>query len=455
MLWSQEKISIAYLSGGKLTIAFFKNKNGQAVLTQLYEVQFSESEAADYKVGDPHLFSKKLTAFLDEKRLDLGNLIIVLPDEAVFIKGFDLGQEIPLAQLKQQFVGEIPYSISELALKTIIDDGLAQLIAVEKNTIANLRVAFAAEMANVQLILPLPRIVSLSLPQEDVAIVFLIVGLRLTALLLKKKTVIFSATRKLEDETNLEHQMTSLIEELTALVDGQDKPTVVFLNIDAKYQPIVRNLGFEVKELDSDFSVWQLVANLWFRHKAEIIGEDLTLETDQYSIPNPALPKWFGVMVKIVVLGVIIGGGLWGLKEFVFPQAKILFTKEKAHREQATDTARLPILPTASPSATPAPPVVSRRRSDFRIEVLNGNGIGGDAARFKQVLESEDFVVESIGNADSGDYKFSEINAKSSVPADIISAIDKLLNQSYTQVKISTLSADAKVDVRVILGEKR
>jgi LCP family protein required for cell wall assembly len=40
----------------------------------------------------------------------------------------------------------------------------------------------------------------------------------------------------------------------------------------------------------------------------------------------------------------------------------------------------------------------------LRVEVLNGNGIGGSAQRMAQVLESLGFQVEAIGNASSKDY---------------------------------------------------
>ena len=45
----------------------------------------------------------------------------------------------------------------------------------------------------------------------------------------------------------------------------------------------------------------------------------------------------------------------------------------------------------------------------LRLQVLNGNGVGGSAGEMSQTLEGMGFSVESIGNAETKDYQFTTI----------------------------------------------
>ena len=48
---------------------------------------------------------------------------------------------------------------------------------------------------------------------------------------------------------------------------------------------------------------------------------------------------------------------------------------------------------------------VALAEQPLRIQVLNGNGVGGSAAAVSRALESEGFQVEAIGNAETQDYQ--------------------------------------------------
>lgn len=76
------------------------------------------------------------------------------------------------------------------------------------------------------------------------------------------------------------------------------------------------------------------------------------------------------------------------------------------------------------PTQATAPATTSESKvanpQDFQIEILNGNGIAGDANRVKTILGDQGFVVANIGNAINSNFVTTEINAKESVPRQLI-----------------------------------
>lgn len=104
-------------------------------------------------------------------------------------------------------------------------------------------------------------------------------------------------------------------------------------------------------------------------------------------------------------------------------------------------------------SPIPKPEIISTFK--YKIEVLNGSGIKGEAAKVKELLEAEKFSVSSIGNADNSDYQKTIIQAKKTVPREFLDKVKSFLVRSYVLDKVKELDESEKFDAIITVGSKK
>ncbi|HSA84364.1 MAG TPA: LytR C-terminal domain-containing protein, partial [Patescibacteria group bacterium] len=94
--------------------------------------------------------------------------------------------------------------------------------------------------------------------------------------------------------------------------------------------------------------------------------------------------------------------------------------------------------------------------SAYSISVLNGSGISGEAASLRTQLEDAEFVVDSVGNADTSDYTRTEVFAKEGVSEAYLNTLIKELEKTYEVNSVTeTLDESESVDVEIIIGSTR
>lgn len=141
-------------------------------------------------------------------------------------------------------------------------------------------------------------------------------------------------------------------------------------------------------------------------------------------------------ILVIVLLGIAVLGGL-----FLYRQN---FSKKIEKIKEVS------LSPTPIEKVTPKPLDLSK----FKIEILNGSGIEGQASSQKTDLESMGFVVAAIGNADNGDYTTTLIQTKKDVDKAFLDKLRTVLEESF-EVSTEELDEDAKTDVVIIIGSKK
>ncbi len=142
------------------------------------------------------------------------------------------------------------------------------------------------------------------------------------------------------------------------------------------------------------------------------------------------------LFIAIIIIA-LIGGGAY----FYMQSRSAIPTAEN---EEVT--------PTQDMEPTPTPEEVER--DAFDIEIQNGSGIAGEAGRAQELLEGEDFVVVSTGNADNYDYEETVIRASSDVPDEWIDELISTLEENYTvQTRIEDIEGASEADVIVIVGQ--
>ncbi|MBI4065285.1 LytR C-terminal domain-containing protein [Candidatus Gottesmanbacteria bacterium] len=114
------------------------------------------------------------------------------------------------------------------------------------------------------------------------------------------------------------------------------------------------------------------------------------------------------------------------------------------------------VKPTPSPTSTqtPTPTPAAVKRSDFIIQVLNGSGKAGAAAKMKQLLEEKGYTVKDVGNADTSDFDNTEIVVKKDKESAIV-LLKEDLGSEYTIGKAeSSLPDSSSSDARVTVGKE-
>lgn len=110
------------------------------------------------------------------------------------------------------------------------------------------------------------------------------------------------------------------------------------------------------------------------------------------------------------------------------------------------------ITPTVLPSPTLTPtPTPSFTRQDLKIKILNGSGVKGKAAEVKDILKEKGYGEIITDNADSFDYKKTEIKVKKDKNQALPWLNDDLKNY-ISFPKIEELAEDEIADVIIIIG---
>lgn len=93
--------------------------------------------------------------------------------------------------------------------------------------------------------------------------------------------------------------------------------------------------------------------------------------------------------------------------------------------------------------------------SSFSIQILNGSGIKGEAAKVKSLLEESGFKVSEVGNAETSEYKETIIQKKDNVNDVFLDELTGELGKNYV-VQVSSKSAEKEdSDVVVIVGSEK
>jgi hypothetical protein len=107
------------------------------------------------------------------------------------------------------------------------------------------------------------------------------------------------------------------------------------------------------------------------------------------------------------------------------------------------------ITPTAaSPTPTPTP---NFKRGDVKIKILNGSGVKGKATEIKEILKNKGYMEIVTGNADSFDYKITEIQVKKD-KAQLGNMIKNDLKDYLVAPKITVLDDKEAADMVLIFA---
>lgn len=171
------------------------------------------------------------------------------------------------------------------------------------------------------------------------------------------------------------------------------------------------------------------------------------------------------VTLFIILIGSAIIAGNYFLSDHQEKKNEQLATPTPLPRQE--DDSSLDKTPAITTSITPVPsqemtltPSVQSKATTtptkavvkLRIEVLNGSGVQGEAAKMASFLKGLGYSITSTGNADTFDYTQTVIQIKKS-KTEFASQLKKDLSSSYTvHPTIQTLAESEQADAIVIVG---
>jgi len=185
---------------------------------------------------------------------------------------------------------------------------------------------------------------------------------------------------------------------------------------------------------------------------------------NQFNYQSPQQPGKSKKFLKLIIFAIVLIGLIWGIQKLFFGGAKetkpVAITPTPTEYQFPTDTPVPSASPTEEPTTTPAAksvnPVDSATgldRSTLSVEVQNGSGVTGAAAKASDVLKSFGYKVSSVGNADNEDYVNTTIQVKST-KTNFLALLKKDLGFSYTVGTTSAdLSSSSTADALVIIGK--
>ena len=172
----------------------------------------------------------------------------------------------------------------------------------------------------------------------------------------------------------------------------------------------------------------------------EIIKEPVKLEAKPQK-ESPFNILWI-LIPGMLLLGLLIGG----VFAYVFGIQKISDTQKSDTSGTQNITVEPTISPTAKPTASP-----SASLSRYKIKILNGSGIKGEAGKVQTLVEAAGFTVLSTGNAATYDYTKTQITIKTGIDPDFVSTLVATLKKNYQLEDPKTVSSQTN-DITIIVG---
>lgn len=188
---------------------------------------------------------------------------------------------------------------------------------------------------------------------------------------------------------------------------------------------------------------------------------------NQFNYSSPEMPKKPKKFIYLVIFLIIVVG-FFLVRNLFFGSSsqneESVITPTPTEYQFPTDTPVPSVSPTEEPdeestvtpttkAANPVDSATGLDRSILTVEIQNGSGEAGVAAKAANVLKGFGYKISSTGNADNYDYQSATIKVKST-KANYLALLKKDLGFSYTVGSTSAdLSSDSTADALVIIGK--
>ncbi|BCX14885.1 MAG: hypothetical protein KatS3mg088_568 [Patescibacteria group bacterium] len=186
------------------------------------------------------------------------------------------------------------------------------------------------------------------------------------------------------------------------------------------------------------------------KEKVQVKEQQVLEKVEIEKVDNPTEEKAiqqktpFWILFLVFLLGLTLGAGLIG---------GIFYYKSKVEKSQIATSSPTPETLINKEDVKETPKPEETKISDLKVLILNGSGIKGEAGKVEALLKEAGFEKTETGNADSYDYKDTNIFIKPNINDSVYEKIIDIL-EGYS-LKKADLETSSGYDIKIIVGKTK
>ena len=458
MFFSQSKFLYVFLNNSKLHLAVYSRGNLSPKLGNSEILDFEESVVKDSAVVDSQAFQLKVIEFLNSKKeWEKIPIIFVIPEEKVFLKGFELelGDLEKKDKFRKEFINEIPFLEEELIVKERLNGKVLEFAAVSKVFVSDLKKPFLDAKRRILGMISIPQAIVGELGIKERVQLITFYDNDMVMAVAENSSILFSETERLIQK-DAGKQMFSAFKHFSQHPHGKDlKKVILVLDPDLPETVLKEKLeaeGYEVIVPEKSATL-DLLSKFYDKSGKEIKKLDFLSGLDEKINFFSKYKKY--ILYTSIVLGfaVLIGGGILAYNKFISPR---ILQDEPVLKEQESA-----MIKEEPPKEVPVPessakeilkPIV--KKEDYPISIFNGTMVAGEAGRLKTSLVKEGYLVLKVGNYENKQQIVTTIFVNADVPEEIISDLRTILLNYYQEV-LTSPSPVKNGAVDIVIGKKK
>ncbi|MBU6142270.1 LytR C-terminal domain-containing protein [Patescibacteria group bacterium] len=447
MLFSKKTFLLAYLNNTRLKVALYSEISGTLQRIQLETLEFSEDTVKDGSIVSASLYYEQVTEALKARREWAGmDLVLVVPEEKIYIKGFelDLGDWEHRDELVHTFEDEAPFSGEELVSRERLVGRVFELSALPRQYIDDVQRPFLDARMRTVGVISVPHAAALIFQPKERSFLLSVHDTDLIMVLAENASVLMSGTKRMarpkaKEEFHafqrfVQYAKAGDIKSVSLAGDGEA--------LDDLKTELEKSL-YAVHEEKKAYLL-DLIASYYFAHRENEKEWNML-----YAESAASQGKALGQRIKTVAWA--LGGVLVVLLAGWYVWGQIRSGMQAVPAPEATST-----LATSTASAvpeattTPAAPVLAK--SDFPLTILNGTYVSGEAGRLRVVMTNAGYTVQQIGNASNQQQTTTTLSVPATMPAAFAAELRSLLEARYQTVTVVT-GATASATAQITIGK--
>jgi len=474
-----DKFAAITFDDKELKFVSISSKGATFQVDRVEKTDLAAGLVSDFEICDQKAFVSALRRFLFDAtpKIEVGALVLGVPANKSFLKVVTLKDEIGDVSeaIVHKAVSNFPLTEENGYFSWQKKDGEIQIAACQKNLIDNWLYIFKSAALKVLAIKPAPlALVNLLDPLAKVNLIVL-ANQDGYQLVIGKKGLVYQvesgqfseefvkSTELLAEKINtlaadfVKSNPALGVEKIFISTPDNTKLTKVLAKNNLTVENLPLPMGLTKEQEDYIIPAALAITesgdtkeggiNFPPQEQPMVVPAESQESQPSSSFPLKGVIAALALIIIIAVLAFRFFG--WGLPFFGKGQKEE--TGPTITIESPTQEATQSAAATESAKATQS--AVVAKKEDFTIEILNGSGVQGVAAKTQTALRGKGWKVEKIGNADREDYATTQLRFKKSfepLKNDLISD----LKGSY-QVEVGDNLADTEeFDVEIILGLK-
>lgn len=432
MSLGKTKLLAAFLEKDNLKLLSFDVFAGKITRVFAGQITFSPDVVREAFIADPVKFQSQIKVAFNQKPAlgEAREVLLFLPADKTFTK------TVPATDSVDSFIQSLPYFKEELVISNfqpLASSLQTTYVAFEKKLIEDLQRPFLDTGKKVNAVLSSANVLTSSYKKEGQYLLLVPFDKDVTVIAANNGPPLFIASFPKDvlpsrlPEFVANHDLAGL--QQAYIIGSLDQGLIDKIHQELKSAPEAIAPG-DTYDLTVQAALRQTGGRL------TNILSNLNLAAVTSKLPSQKIIFLLGA----VIIGVLLTAFLTkNLGQFSLPGAK----KPE----------------TVSPITTPPPPppAPQPKPSDFKVRVLNGTLVEGEAGKLAQKIKDQGFEIVEVKNATSAGFIATRLRVEGSVPAKLTDSLKTTLLETYEEVSLEPLPAtdSAEVKIEIIIGKKK